>query len=45
MVSERLQKDWNYSLASKEALLYYRILHEAIDDPTIFSNICKSPSL
>ncbi len=38
----RLQKDWEYSLPSKEALYYYQILHHYYPDEVIFPTMGRS---
>lgn len=42
---KRLKEDWNYSLQNKEALFYYRILHEFYDDQWILPTMGQSRSL
>jgi asparagine synthase (glutamine-hydrolysing) len=41
----RMKAAWGYDLPNKEALYYYRILREVLDDPIIFSQIAPSRSL
>jgi asparagine synthase (glutamine-hydrolysing) len=41
----RLAQTWNYHLVNKEALYYYRILHEAYRDEHIFPTMGHSRSL
>lgn len=41
----RLKDDWNHNLQNKEALYYYRILHDFYDDETILPSMGKSRSL
>lgn len=41
----RLKKEWNYRISGKEALYYYRILHERIKDETLFPVMATSRSL
>ncbi|HET9909100.1 MAG TPA: asparagine synthase B [Anaerolineales bacterium] len=42
---KRLKEDWNYNLQNKEALFYYRILHEFYDDKWILPTMGNSRSL
>ncbi|GIV17717.1 MAG: asparagine synthase B [Armatimonadota bacterium] len=42
---ERLQREWNYTLAGKEALLYYRIMREFYEDEHILPHMGTSRSL
>jgi asparagine synthase (glutamine-hydrolysing) len=42
---ERLLYQWNYRLPDKEALYYYRILHELFKDQWIFPSLGQSRSL
>jgi len=41
----RMKRDWHYHLENKEALYYYRILHEQIADEIIFPVMGSSRSL
>ena len=41
----RLQRDWDYTLPNKEALLYYKMLHEHYQDEWIMPNMGRSRSL
>ena len=41
----RLAQTWNYHLANKEALYYYRILRESFQDDHIFPTMGHSRSL
>lgn len=43
--SVRLLNDWEYRLPNKEALYYYRILHEHFKDEWIFPSMGQSRSL
>ena len=43
--SERLKKDWNYTLQSKEALYYYKAIREYYDDAFLFRTMGHSRSL
>jgi len=42
---ERLQRDWDYTLPNKEALLYYKMLGEHYQDEWIMPNMGRSRSL
>jgi asparagine synthase (glutamine-hydrolysing) len=42
---ERLQRDWDYTLPNKEALLYYNMLREHYHDEWIMPNMGHSRSL
>jgi asparagine synthase (glutamine-hydrolysing) len=42
---ERLQRDWDYTLPNKEALLYYNMLREHYQDEWIMPNMGHSRSL
>jgi len=42
---ERLQRDWDYTLPNKEALLYYKMLREHYQDEWIMPNMGQSRSL
>jgi asparagine synthase (glutamine-hydrolysing) len=42
---DRLQKDWDYTLPNKEALLYYNMLREQYQDEWIMPNMGRSRSL
>ena len=42
---QRLSQEWNYHLPNKEALYYYRILHDAYQDEWIFPSLGQSHSL
>jgi asparagine synthase (glutamine-hydrolysing) len=41
----RLLFEWNYRLPNKEALYYYRILHQSYQDQWIFPTMGSSRSL
>jgi len=42
---ERLQRDWDYALPNKEALLYYKMLRENYQDEWIMPSMGRSRSL
>ncbi len=42
---ERLQRDWDYTLPNKEAMLYYKMLRENYQDEWILPNMGHSRSL
>jgi asparagine synthase (glutamine-hydrolysing) len=42
---QRLQREWGYTLANKEALLYYEMLREHYHDEWIMPNMGRSRSL
>ncbi len=42
---KRMQKEWDYTMANKEALLYYRMLREHYQDEWIMPNMGNSRSL
>ena len=42
---ERLERDWDYNLQNKEALLYYQMLRENYQDEWIMPNMGRSRSL
>jgi hypothetical protein len=42
---ERLQRDWDYTLPNKEALLYYKMLREHYQDEWIMPTMGHSRSL
>jgi len=41
----RLKNDWDYTLQNKEALYYYKIIHEHYDDAFLFKTMGHSRSL
>ena len=45
IAKERLKGEWDYNLQNKEALFYYRILHEHYQDEWIMPNMGSSRSL
>ena len=43
--SKRLKEEWNYALKNKEALYYYKTIHEHYDDAFLFQTMGHSRSL
>jgi len=43
--SKRLKKEWNYNMQNKEALYYYKTIHERYNDAFLFPTMGHSRSL